>query len=223
MANLAAFEKRLGHVFTNSELLERALSHASLDIKDDNERLEFLGDRVLGLVIAEHLLARYSEESEGEMARRFNQLVSRDTCAQISANWRLADVLRMHKGSQKKATVTLNVLADSCEAVLAAVYLDAGLEAARAVIEAHWQSYFVAQTDAPVHDKTALQEWLMQRGQDIPVYEIIDRTGPAHAPHFTVEARAADNVAQGSGSSRKLAEQKAASALLSVLQGDEGA
>lgn len=222
MQHLAAFQERLGYRFSRPELLERALRHASLDIEDDNERLEFLGDRVLGLVIADHLVAAYGEEREGELARRLNQLVSRKTCARIAADWQLAEVLRVDEGIKSKSDMPANVLANGCEAVLGAAYLDGGLEAARGIILQHWADAAAAQTDAPVDSKTALQEWLMQRRRALPAYDIVERSGPDHAPQFTVEVSAEGGVAQGQGPSRKLAEQRAAATLLTALrQGEE--
>ena len=218
MASLSAFESRLGHVFAQAKVLERALRHASLDVEEDNEQLEFLGDRVLGLVIAEYLLNTHGQESEGDMARRLAQLVSRKTCAKVAREMQLVEVLRMDEGIQKSKDVPTNILADACEAVLGAVYLDGGLAAAKRVIEVHWQPHFAGQTEAPIDNKTALQEWLMQRSLALPVYEIVDRTGPDHAPEFTLKASAHDGSAVGAGASRKLAEQRAAAALLESLK-----
>lgn len=215
------FEQALGYRFAQSTLLDRALRHASLDVVDDNERLEFLGDRVLGLVIAEALFEQHEAADEGDLARRLNQLVSRKSCALVARDWQLAKVLRVDDGISRKTDMPENVLADGCEAVLGAVYLDGGLPAAKALILKHWAGLMDSQTDAPVDSKTALQEWLMQRGLALPHYEIIDRTGPDHAPEFTVEVQALDGVAQGCGASRKLAEQRAAATLLTALQQGE--
>lgn len=218
MAEVDDFQARLGYRFTDRALLERALRHASLDVEHDNEQLEFLGDRVLGLVIAAHLLRAHSDENEGDLARRHAQLVSRKTCASIAADLGLAEVLKTDEGIRQKGDVPRNVLADACEAVLGAIYLDAGLDAAQAVILAHWQGYFSAQIDAPIDNKSALQEWLMQRGKPVPVYEIIERSGPDHAPEFTVAVSSEIGAAQGTGASRKVAEQRAAAALLQLLE-----
>lgn len=222
MAALDDFQIRLGHQFADLKLLNRALLHASLDIEDDNEKLEFLGDRVLGLVIAERLIATHDDEAEGALARRLSQLVSRRICAMVGEEMDLASVLRADEGLQKNKALPQNILADACEALLGAVYLDGGLSAAASVIDKHWQSFFEAQTDAPIDSKTALQEWLMQRSLPLPVYEIVDRSGPDHAPQFTVSVTCELGAAQGNGPSRKLAEQKAAAALLMLLQEGEG-
>lgn len=222
MDGLAAFQQRLGYTFRDPRHLHRALRHASLDIEDDNEKLEFLGDRVLGLVIAERLIAAHDDEAEGALARRLAQLVSRRICAEVARDIDLAAVLRVDDGIRKQSDVPQNILADGCEALLAAVYLDGGLEAARQIIEQHWQAHFSQQIDAPIDSKSALQEWLMQRGKALPSYEIIDRSGPDHAPQFAVLVSCDDGTAQGNGPSRKLAEQQAAAALLLVLQEGEG-
>jgi ribonuclease-3 len=218
MSALDEFQSRLGHRFKDMAHLEQALRHASLDVENDNEHLEFLGDRVLGLVIADYLVRTHADESEGDLARRHAQLVSRKTCAHIAREIELAAVLRTDAGIRQKGDVPRNVLADGCEAVLGAVFVDAGLEAARDIILQHWQAYFAEQVSAPIDNKTALQEWLMQRARPLPSYEIIDRSGPDHAPEFTVAVACDAGQAQGEGPSRKLAEQRAAAALLQLLE-----
>lgn len=218
MSGLASFQQTLGYQFADKKLLERALRHASLDVDDDNETLEFLGDRVLGLVIADRLVQAHGNEAEGALARRFAQLVSRTSCARIAEDIGLAHVLRTDAGINKNTGVPQNILANACEAVLAAIYMDGGLAAARQIIETHWAGLFAEQTEAPIDSKSALQEWLMQSGHAVPDYEIVERSGPDHAPRFTVCAACALGTAQGEGTSRKLAEQKAAAALLSALQ-----
>lgn len=218
MSALEDFQERLAYRFSDAALLERALRHASLDVELDNEHFEFLGDRVLGLVIADYLVQQHADEDEGSLARRQAQLVSRKTCARVAQDVDLAAVLKTDEGIRQKGDVPRNVLADGCEAVLGAVFLDAGLEAARGVVLQHWQSYLTEQVDAPIDNKTALQEWLMQRGYPPPDYEIIDRSGPDHAPEFTVAVSAENGTAQGTGLSRKLAEQRAAAALLQLFE-----
>ena len=214
-SNVQLFCKTLGYQFKDSALLTRALRHASLDREDDNERLEFLGDRVVGLVIADALLVRYPDEKEGALARRLSQLVSRKTCAKVASALNLQSVLQADKGAQD--AMTENILANGCEAVLGAVYLDAGLTATTEVILAQWAPYFHEQSDVPIDHKTALQEFVMKRGQDLPAYEIIDRTGPDHAPEFNVRVRTQSAQAQATGKSRRLAEQLAAAACLAQL------
>ena len=220
---LDAFSQKLGYPFSDTALLQRALRHASLDVDDDNERLEFLGDRVLGLAIADELLRRYPQENEGALARRLAQLVSRKTCALIAKSWNLQKVLQADSGASgvSGAAMTENVLANGCEAVLGAIYLDGGLDKAAEIIIRHWQPYFSQQSDVPIDHKSALQEWTMKRGQDLPSYEIIDRQGPDHAPQFKVRVTTQQAASEASGKSRRLAEQLAAAACLKQLTDEE--
>ncbi len=214
---LEKFTAKLGYAFTNGAWLERAVRHASLDVDDDNEHLEFLGDRVLGLVIAEDLLARFADESEGDLARRLGQLVSRKTCAEIARTIDLGAIMQADKAAISNTGMTDNILANACEAVLAAVYFDGGLEAARQVILAHWAPHYDKQVEAPIDHKSALQEWTMKRGQALPEYEIIDQQGPAHAPEFTVIVRTQEAQASAKGKSRRIAEQLAAADCLKQI------
>jgi ribonuclease-3 len=219
----AAFADRLGHRFNDPGLLLRALVHPSVATpgRPSNQRLEFLGDRVLGLVIAEALFAADRTASEGQLAPRFNALVRRETCAAVAQALDLGAVLRLGRsemlagGRKNPAT-----LADAMEAVLAAVYLDGGLEAARAVILRHWSARLAAAPEVGRDAKTALQERVQAQGGPPPTYVEIARDGPAHAPRFTVEARLADGQsAQASAPSKRAAEQAAAAALLAALGG----
>ena len=221
-AELLAFADRLGHRFTRPELLARALTHASIASKNrpDNQRLEFLGDRVLGLVMADTLLKADSNATEGQLAPRYNALVRKETCADIARAIGLGDVLRLGRsemltGGRRKETL----LGDAMEAVLAAVYLDGGLDAARAVILHHWADRLSsAELDAR-DPKTALQEFVQARGEAPPVYLETNREGPPHAPLFTIEVRLADGMASSAtAGSKRHAEQAAARALLDQLE-----
>ena len=214
-SDLPAFIARLGYQFSSMNLLEQALRHSSLDVDDDNERLEFLGDRVLGLVVAQALIDKYKTESEGRLSRRLGELVSGRICAEVAKDIGLARVIAIDKG---RKTITPNVLADGCEAVLGAIFLDGGLPAARTIILRLWQPHFEAQIEAPIDPKSELQEWLMQRGLDLPLYEITKRSGPAHAPLFEVSVTTAHATATGEGKTRRFAEQQAASACLQILK-----
>ncbi|PWE27254.1 ribonuclease III [Pararhodobacter marinus] len=217
-ADMAAFSDRLGHRFERPALLQRALTHASAGsaTRPHNQRLEFLGDRVLGLVMAETLFSADKDATEGQLAPRFNALVRKEACAAIARKIDLGAVLRLGRsemisgGRRKEA-----LLGDAMEAVLAAVYLDAGLEAARAVILSHWDDK-IEQVDADARDpKTALQEWAQARGEAPPRYVELDRDGPPHAPVFTIEAQLQDGRrAQGKAGAKRQAEQAAAQALL---------
>ena len=223
-AALRAFERRIGYQFQSPELLIRALTHgsASSPTRDDNQRLEFLGDRVLGLVIATALLEQDKSATEGQLAPRFNALVRKETCADVAREAALGDVLKLGRsemlsgGRRKQA-----LLGDAIEAVIAAVYRDGGLDAAEALILRLWGPR-IAQVEADARDaKTALQEWVQARGQVPPDYVEMDRQGPDHAPVFTIAARLADGTeAQASAGSKRQAEQGAAAALLARLERD---
>jgi len=221
-SDLSAFAARLGHAFARADLLVQALTHASIatPTRTDNQRLEFLGDRVLGLVMAEALLAADPGATEGQLAPRFNALVRKETCADVARTLGLGDVLKlgrseMMSGGRRKEAL----LGDAMEAVLAAVYLDSGYVAARAVILRHW-SERIGQVEPDARDaKTALQEWAQARGLPPPTYTATDREGPAHAPLFTVEARlTTGQVATAQAGAKRTAEQSAARALLAQVE-----
>lgn len=222
---LAALEERLGHCFREPELLHRALIHASAAERGDrgNERLEFLGDRVLGLIVAEALLARFPREAEGEIAKRHARLVSRAVLAPIGRALGLDGFLVMARADAPDASVPDTVLADGLEALIAALYLDGGLETARHFVLGQLDRAFEEDRAPPRDAKTALQEWALGRGLGLPVYEALSREGPAHAPVFEVEVRVEGRgSARASGSSKQKAEQAAAQLLLARLDQDRG-
>jgi len=206
---------RLGHAFHDKSLLARALTHASADTVRSNERLEFLGDRVLGLVVADKLHRLYPDDPEGVLALKLNALVRREACAAAAERAGLADhvVLAASEaasGGRRKSAI----LAGVCEAVIAALYVDGGYDVARAFIERYWDEAF-AKLGADMRDaKTALQEWAQAR-RDAPVYKLVGREGPDHAPRFVVEVTIkSEGSATGEGNSKREAEQAAARTLL---------
>lgn len=212
--------ERLGYAFKNRSLIELALTHASarpsLKPNEDNERLEFLGDRVLGLAIAELLTASFPDASEGELARRFNQLVRAETCAEVAQDWELGKLILMSGGeADSGGRGKKTILANACEAVLGAIFIDGGYAAAREIVHRFWAAelsgYGVATPDA----KSVLQEWAQGRRLPLPRYIEIAREGPDHAPHFTAEVQI-DGVApeRGHGANKRAAEQAAALAML---------
>ena len=215
-----AFTARLGHDFHASELLNRALTHSSARVEQpgsaDNDLLEFLGDRVLGLVVAEFLTERFPEADTGEIARRYNKLVRKETCADIARTLEMGQVIIMSDGeADSGGRDKLTILGDACEAVLGAVFLDGGYQSARAVVRTHWLP-LLDEADEVLRDaKSALQEWAQGRGLDLPQYAETDRKGPDHAPHFTakVEIEGLDPQ-EGGGASKRAAEQAAATAML---------
>ncbi|MBN2907137.1 MAG: ribonuclease III [Rhodobacteraceae bacterium] len=223
---LAAFARRVGHTFSQPDYLVCALTHSSLSspTRPDNQRLEFLGDRVLGLVMAEALLAADKTASEGQLAPRFNALVRRETCADVAREIGIGDVLKlgrseMMSGGRRKEAL----LADAMEAVIAAVYQDAGFDAARAMILRLWGARIGAVEPDARDAKTALQEWAQARGLQPPRYVEVAREGPDHAPTFTIAARL-DNGAEerATAGAKRQAEQAAARALLERMEmGDD--
>ena len=217
---IAGAEARLGHGFARPELLVEALTHPSMAAGDHNQRLEFLGDRVLGLVIAEALLAQDTAAQEGDIAPRLNALVRKETCAEVAAALDLGSALRkgrseMLTGGRRKTAL----LGDAMEAVIAAIYLDGGLEAARTLILRAWGERIAAVQAVGRDPKTALQEWAQARGLPPPAYLDLDRQGPDHAPVFSVEARLEDGrSAEGRAASKRAAQQAAAEALLALVE-----
>ena len=213
-----AFRKRLGHQFAKPDLLVEALTHPSVSTvaRRDNQRLEFLGDRVLGLVIAEALMATDQSANEGELALRFNSLVRKETCADVTRQLELGTALRMGRAEMLSGGRRRDAaLGDAMEAVIAAVFEDAGFAAARSVVLVAWGDR-IAQAKQDAKDpKTALQEWAQSQGHARPEYILVSRDGPAHAPVFTIRVRLeSGESATADARSKKLAEQDAAQALL---------
>ncbi|MDX2101142.1 MAG: ribonuclease III [Alphaproteobacteria bacterium] len=214
-----ALADRLHHRFADPALLVQALRHASTARGRDrgNERLEFLGDRVLGLCVAEMLYRRFPTEREGLIARRHAALVNRATLADIAREVSIDQAIIFAKG-EPRHTDRPAVLADAVEAVIAALYLDGGLDIARAFVHRHWQERMEATPTAPRDAKTSLQEWALARGLALPVYKVTATEGPPHQRRFTVAVEVADRVASGDGVSKQSAEKAAASALLACLE-----
>ena len=221
-ADLLAFSGRIGHRFRQPDLLLRAVTHASISslTRPDNQRLEFLGDRVLGLAMAEALLRADSAATEGQLAPRFNALVRKETCADVAREIGLGEVLKLGRsemlsGGRRKDAL----LGDALEAVIAAVYMDAGFEAAQAVVLALWGDR-IAGVQADARDaKTALQEWAQARGLPPPLYQEQGREGPDHQPLFTVEVCLENGASErAAAGTKRQAEQAAAKALLTRLE-----
>lgn len=221
-AELRSFQDRLGHQFSRPELLAQAVTHASMSSanRDDNQRLEFLGDRVLGLVMSEALLALDKGATEGQLAPRFNALVRKETCADVARQIDLGAVLRLGRsemlsgGRRKQA-----LLGDGIEAVIAAVYLDAGFDAAKTLILTLWGDRVHDVEDDARDAKTALQEWAQARGLPPPSYNEVSRSGPDHAPVFTIAAALETGESEkATAGSKRQAEQAAAGNLLAKLE-----
>ena len=221
-ADLKAFEARIGHKFQRPELLVRALTHGSVSspTRADNQRLEVLGDRVLGLVMAEALLLDDKAATEGQLAPRFNALVRKETCADVAREIDLGAVLKLGKSEMKTGGRRKNaLLGDAMEAVIAAVYLDAGFDAAKAMILRLWGQRIKDVEEDARDAKTALQEWAQARRLAPPKYIEVKRSGPDHAPVFTIAARLENGeAAEATAGSKRQAEQAAAKALLETLE-----
>lgn len=217
-----ALEARLGHVFADRALIERALTHITaartkLGRLGSYQRLEFLGDRVLGLAVSDMLIAAFPKADEGELSRRLADLVRAEACAEVAEAMDLSAYIRLgpgeaSSGGRRKTAI----LADVCEAVVGAAFLDGGWPAARALVERFWGERMLAAAKATRDPKTALQEWTQGKGMPSPLYQEIARTGPDHDLFFRILVTVPGiGEAEGAGRSKRAAEQAAAEALIS--------
>ena len=218
LPELSRLEDRLGHRFRDRTLLETALTHMSADPRRlaSYQRLEFLGDRVLGLSVADMLFTTYPQAEEGDMSRRLADLVRKETCAAVATAWDVGPHLRLGEGEiLSGARKNKAILADACEAIIGAVFIDGGYEAARALVERAFGERMLKPV-RPLRDaKTALQEWAQGRGYPTPTYSERGRSGPDHAPVFVVAAKISGLAdAEARGPSKRLAEQAAAETFL---------
>ena len=216
-----ALAAKLGHKFQDEALLTRALTHAGANSAGSNERLEFLGDRVLALVVSETLYRRYPDEDEGALTRRVHSLVRWEACAKVGEEIGLWDHLVLTRSEASGGRSRGPIVGSALEAVIAALYLDGGMAPARAFIERWWEAMF-ADPGADVRDaKTRLQEWAQARGKGdsaAPVYSLKKQAGPDHAPRFVVQAQVSGfDPVTGEGGSKRQAEQDAASKLLALV------
>ena len=214
----------LGHQFARPSLLAEALTHRSAAQgkgrrgAGSNERLEFVGDRVLGLVMAEWLIERFPGEQEGELGRRFAHLVSRPVLAEVAASLGLGTALRIAPNEARAGLgAQANALADTMEAVIGALFMDAGLDPPRRFVRGAWASAMEGHERPPTDPKTALQEWMMARGLPLPAYAVSERSGPSHKPEFVILVSGAGQSGTGTGGSKREAERAAASDLLGKL------
>jgi ribonuclease-3 len=216
---MTRLEEKLGHVFHDSSLLKLALTHPSLHQTQNNQRLEFLGDAVLGLVVAKILYRLFPHENEGELARRLAALVRSETLAQVARELSLGEYLLVSESEgQLGGRQNPTNLEDAMEAILGALYLDGGLEAAENFISQRWSELARSVTAPPKDSKTALQEWAQARGLAVPDYQVLETVGPAHAPEFTIEVRIQGYEPRiGRANSKRAAEQLAAQALLAAI------
>jgi ribonuclease-3 len=216
--NLADLEASIGHDFADKKLLRHALIHVSASAArpDSYERLEFLGDRVLGLVVAHMLFESFSHESEGALSRRLAALVRKETCAKVARDWGVGPFIRLGEGeAQTGGREKSAILGDACEAVIGAVFLDGGLAAAQRIVRTAFEPRMMTPGRNLRDAKTALQEWAQARRLATPNYRLAGRSGPDHAPFFEVAVEVEGfALAQGTGASKRVAEQAAAQAFL---------
>jgi ribonuclease-3 len=212
-SGLDALERALDHRFADRALLVRALTHPSVARAGSYELLEFLGDRVLGLVVARLLLDRYPDEPEGAIGRRFAMLVREETLAEIGRTLGVADHIRAGAG-----VLNDSIVADVIESLIAAMYRDGGLAPAEAFVKRHWEPLVVRETRPPRDAKTALQEWTQSQARGLPVYSEVARSGPDHAPEFTIQVHI-EGLApvRATGTSKRAAERAAAAIMLDML------
>lgn len=223
-----ALATKLGHVFENPTLLHDALTHPSLPTTKAShktakaspyERLEFLGDRVLGLVVAHWLYEMFPHANEGELAKRHAYLVNRDMLKAVALSLRLEDHLRLARGEDANASrKNLAALSDAMEGVIGALYLDGGFDVATTFIKGAWQPWIGTDLEPPADPKTALQEYAQGKGLALPQYTIIERTGPSHAPKFKIQVVVSGHAPViAEGGSKREAEKTAASMLLKEI------
>ena len=219
----SALEDRIGYSFADKTLLDRALTHISAltggNRSASYQRLEFLGDHVLGLVVSDMLYRAFPRANEGELSRRLADLVRKETCADVARAMDLGPALRLgNSESQAGGRLRATILADACEALVGAVYLDGGYAAAEGFIARFWKERML-KPPRPLRDpKTMLQEWAQARGLPTPAYRELARTGPHHNPKFRVAVELPDRpAAEGQGSSKRAAEQAAAAEMLAAV------
>ncbi len=224
MSAAEALQKVLGYSFARPALLRQALVHSSSsgDRIHSNERLEFLGDRVLGLHLATMLYEKFPSEEEGALGYRFSALARRESLARVAREIGLGAHISMSPGEREAGGAEKDgLLSDACEAVIAAIYLDGGFDAVRPLVERYWTPLLDEDLSPPKDPKTALQELAQGQGQGLPEYETIGCEGPDHAPLFTVRVQINDGPERSAnGASKRAAEQAAAAALLEDLQND---
>ena len=217
--NYQSFQKKLDIKFKNIKLLIKAFTHKSYDSINNNEKMEFLGDRVLGLVIAKKLLEIYPKEKEGILDKKFASLVNKNTCLIIAKDLNMEKYILCLSSTKSKKSIEDKVLSDSCEALIGAIYLDKGFNIVEKVILNLWKDQIDKSIVTQIDAKTKLQEYSLKKYKKLPIYKLISNTGPRHQPTFKVSVRLFNSKNyQGEGKSKKDAEQNAATLCLNKLK-----
>ena len=217
--NYLNLEKKIKFNFKNKDLLIRSLTHKSYNKENNNEKIEFLGDRVLGLVIAKKLLEIYPNEKEGILDKKFASLVNKKTCLEIAKKIELDRYILTFDFKKKKHQIEDKVIADSCEALIGSIYLDKGLQAVEKIILDLWNSHIKDSIITQIDSKTKLQEFSLKKFKKLPTYKLISNTGPRHKPLFKVGVKLLDSkLFMAEGKSKKDAEQNAAMLCLNQLK-----
>ena len=212
-------EKKIKISFKDKKLLHLAFTHKSFDTKNNNEKLEFLGDRILGFVIAKKLLEIYPDDKEGSLDKKLASLVNKKICLKISQSLSLDKLIKTRHSENKNYKIEDKILSDACEALIGAIFLDQGLKIAENFILKNWNDYISDTIQTHVDSKTKLQEYSLKKFKSLPIYKLIDNIGPRHKPTFKVNVKIkGSKVAEGMGSSKKNAEQDAATKLISKLK-----
>ena len=217
--NLTNLEKKLEIKFKNTNLLIKALTHKSFNSNDNNEKIEFLGDRVLGLVIAKKLLEIYPDEKEGILDKKFASLVNKKTCLEIAKKIELEKYILTFNPKNKKIKIEDKVISDSCEALIGAIYLDKGFTTVEKFILELWENKIDESVITPIDAKTKLQELSLKKFKKLPIYKLISNTGPRHKPIFKIAVKLENTkFFTAEGNSKKNAEQNAAQLCLNNIE-----
>ena len=217
--NLTNLEKKIEIKFKNTDLLIEALTHKSFNSKDNNEKIEFLGDRVLGLVIAKKLLEIYPDEKEGILDKKFASLVNKKTCLEIAKKIELEKYILTFNPKNKKIKIEDKVISDSCEALIGAIYLDKGFTTVEKFILELWENKINESVITPIDAKTKLQELSLKKFKKLPIYKLISNTGPRHKPIFKIAVKLENTkFFTAEGNSKKNAEQNAAQLCLNNIE-----
>jgi len=213
--NLSKLEKKINIKFKNSKLLIKSLTHKSYDSINNNEKLEFLGDRVLGLIISKKLLEIYPDEKEGVLDKKLASLVNKKKCFEVAKSLGLEQFILIGNAKKKISKIENKIISDCCEALIGAIYFDQGLNIAEKFILKNWNNHIKASVVTFIDSKTKLQEYSLKKYKTLPIYKLIENFGPRHKPIFKVGVRLQNSeLVNATGSSKKEAQQKAATLFL---------